>query len=124
MKVTLTVKVKDEIINGKRVVEYADKAFELDMSLACQMRFEQRFPDLAAREDLISYTMRIKENKELTLPAIISKLKTVYCYFDTDLTFVQFLKLFDLSNEEYVNKITKQIQEIFETVFDSASEKN
>jgi hypothetical protein len=124
MKVTLTVMVKDELINGKRVVEYVDKAFNLDMSLGCQMRFEQRFPELAAHEDLISYTTRIKDIKELSLPAIISKLKTVYCYFDTELTFMQFLKLFDLSNKEYVEKLTQQLTEIFEAVFGAACEKN
>jgi hypothetical protein len=124
MKVTLTVMTKDELINGKRVVEYADKTFNLDMSLGCQMRFEQKFPELAAHEDLISYTTRIKDIKELSLPAIISKLKTVYCYFDTDMTFVQFLKLFDFSNKEYVEKLTNQLTETFEAVYGEASEKN
>ena len=33
MKVTLTVKTKDEIKNGKRVIEYADKSLNLTYRL-------------------------------------------------------------------------------------------
>ncbi len=124
MKIKLTVKTRDEFVDGKRVVKFEDKEFELDLSLGCQMRWEQKFPQLAANEDLLSYTERVSKAKELTLPVIISKIKAIYCYFDTELTFVQFLKLFDLTNKDYIEKLTNQIKEIFESVYETASEKN
>ena len=124
MKVTLPIKTKDELKDGKRIVEYGEKTFELDLSLAAQMRWESRFYEQSAKEDLVSYTERIKEHKELTMPVIISKLKTVYCYFDTDLTFLQFLKLFDFSNAEYTKKLVDKLTEVFEAINGEAVEKN
>ena len=55
MKVSLQVVTRDEIVNKKRVVEYGEKTFDLDVSLACQMRWEAKFPEFAAKEDLINY---------------------------------------------------------------------
>lgn len=131
MKITLPIKTKDEIKDGKRILVYGEKEFELDMSLNCQMRWESKFPAQAEKEDLISYTQRIhtaletqKNLNKLTAPFMISMFKTIYCYFDTDLSFVQFLKLFDFSSPEYTGQLINKIKEVFEVISSEASEKN
>lgn len=113
-------------VDGKK--QYAKKEstreFELDMSLAAEMRFEANFPELAKKEDIIAYTERIKKHNELTLPVIISKMKTLYCYLIADMTFTEFLQMFDFSDEEYIKKLTAEIKETFELVLNGSAEKN
>ena len=88
MKVTLNTQTK-EIKNGQ--VEKIKGTFtaDLDMSLASQIRFEAKFPELAKNEDLIGYAQRLKEIKELSTAVILSNMKILYCWFDTDLTFIE-----------------------------------
>ena len=95
MKVTLHTQTK-EIKDGKLIKIPGEFIADLDTTLVSQMRFESKFPEMAAREDLISYAQRIMAVKELTVSKIISELKIVYCFFDTDKTFIEFLKMFDL----------------------------
>jgi len=124
MKITLPIKTKDEIKDGKRILVYGEKDFELDMSLAAQMRWEAKFPELAKQEDIANYIMRVNEVKDTSTAVIISKLKAMYCFFEIDIGFVEFLKWFDLSNKEYIDKLTKRLSEIFEAIKGEASEKN
>ena len=51
-------------------------------------------------------------------------MKMLYCWFDTELEFIDFLKLFDLTDLEYVKKITGTIKEAFELIFEASAEKN
>ena len=127
MKVILTVKTKDEIKNGKRVIEYTDKEFELDLSLNCQMRWEKHFPTQAEKEDIIIYTERIRDllkRDSLSASLIVSMFKAIYCYFDTDMKFQEFLGMFDFSNAAYIEKLVGQLKEVFEIVESEAVEKN
>lgn len=124
MKIKLPIQTK-EIVNGELVKKQSEKLFDLDTSLASQIRFETKFPDLAQREDLDGYSKRICKVEELSVAVIISKMKMLYCWFDTDLCFIDFLKLFDLTDTDYtVNKLTKAIKEAFELIFDGSAEKN
>lgn len=124
MKIKLPIQTK-EIVNGELVKKQSEKVFDLDTSLASQIRFETKFPDLAQREDLDGYSKRICKIEELSVAVIISKMKMLYCWFDTDLCFIDFLKLFDLTDTDYtVNKLTKAIKEAFELIFDGSAEKN
>ena len=123
MKVELHTQTK-EIKNGKLEKQQGLFVADLDTSLASQIRFEAKFPDLAKREDLYSYSKRINEVKELSAPVIISKMKMLYCWFDTDISFIEFLKLFDLTDEEYVKNLTNEIKTIFDLIVDSSAEKN
>lgn len=125
MKVTLNTQSK-EYKNG--VVEKVKGTFtaDLDFSLASQIRFEAKFPELAKNEDLVTYTNRfskVKEN-ELSVPIILSLMKSLYCWFETDLTFIDFLRLFDLTDIEYIKKFTGEIKEVFDLILDSSAEKN
>lgn len=124
MKIKLPIQTK-EIVNGELVKKQSEKVFDLDTSLASQIRFETKFPELAQREDLDGYSKRICKVEELSVAVIISKMKMLYCWFDTDLCFIDFLKLFDLTDTDYtVNKLTKEIKEAFELIFDGSAEKN
>ena len=123
MKIKLPIQTK-EIIDGQLVKKASEKEFELDTSLAAQIRYESKFPDLASKEDLDGYSKRISTIDVLSAPVIISKMKMLYCYFDTDISFIDFLKLFDLSDIEYVKNITKVIKEAFELIFSASAEKN
>lgn len=124
MKIKLPIQTK-EIVNGELVKKQSEKVFDLDTSLASQIRFETKFPELAQREDLDGYSKRICKVEELSVAVIISKMKMLYCWFDTDLCFIDFLKLFDLTDTDYtVNKLTKAIKEAFELIFDGSAEKN
>lgn len=124
MKVKLPIQTK-EVINGELVKKQTEKVFDLDTSLASQIRFETKFPEMAQREDLFGYSKRICEVEELTASIIISKMKMLYCWFDTELSFIDFLKLFDLTDTDYtINKLTKAMQEAFEIIFNSSAEKN
>ena len=124
MKIKLPIQTK-EIVNGELIKKQSEKVFDLDTSLASQIRFETKFPDLAQMEDLDGYSKRICKVEELSVAVLISKMKMLYCWFDTDLCFIDFLKLFDLSDTDYtVNKLTKAIKEAFELIFNASAEKN
>ena len=124
MKIKLPIQTK-EIADGELVKKQGEKVFDLDTSLASQIRFETKFPKMAEREDLFSYSKRICEVEDLTAPIIISKMKMLYCWFDTELEFIDFLKLFDLTDTDYtINKLTKAMKEAFEIIFNTSAEKN
>ena len=106
----------------KRIPEVTE--FDLDPTLNAQSRFEAKFPAMAEREDLLGYTTRIKNCEKLTAPVVISKMKALYCWFKTDMSFEDFISLFDLTDKEYVDRLTEEIKDIFEAIYDSASEKN
>ena len=111
-------------IDGKQKVTKGEKEFDLDTSLASQIRWEARFPEQAIHEDLFTYTQRIAKQDQVTGPVLISKMKTIYCWFDTDLSFIDFLKLFDLSDPAYVKTLTSQISAVWQSITESSAEKN
>lgn len=123
MKVELHTQTK-EIVDGKLVKKAGTFKADLDMSLASQIRFESKFPNLAEREDLYGYSKRISKEESLTAPVIISKMKMLYCWFDTEICFIDFLKMFDLTDIDYVKKLTNEIKTIFEIILDGSAEKN
>ena len=51
-------------------------------------------------------------------------MKVVYCFLELDMPFTEFIKLFDFSQKEYVEKLIAKIKEAFDVIFDTASEKN
>ena len=123
MKVTLNTQTK-EIKNGKLEKVKGTFTADLDMSLASQIRFEAKFPELAKNEDLLGYAQRLKDINELSTAVILSNMKVLYCWFDTDLTFIEFLKLFDLTDIDYIKQLTEEIKTIFDLVLSGSAEKN
>jgi hypothetical protein len=123
MKVSLPIQEKS-IINGELIKKENEKEFNVDTSLASQIRFEAKFPELAQHEDLFGYSKRICAVDSLSAGVIISKMKMLYCWFDTDIEFIDFLKMFDLSDKDYVEKLTSKIKQVFEIIFNGSAEKN
>lgn len=123
MKITLPV-LRKEIKGDKLDKREEEKEFDLDMTLVAQIRFETKFPELAKVEDLYNYSKRICEIKTSSVATLISKIKMLYCWLDTDMEFVEFLRLFDLTDEKYINKLIKSIQFAFDIIVDGAAEKN
>lgn len=130
LMVPLRIKTQDEIINGKRMTSFSDKNFELDVTLNAQMRWEQKFPAQAEKEELTIYAQRIeKAGVELSgggisSAALISKMKVLYCYFNFDFSFSDFLAMFDFTLPEYAKTLIEQIKNAFEIINEAASEKN
>lgn len=123
MKIKLPVQVK-EIENGKLIRKRDSIEFDVDVSLASQMRYEKKFPELAQNEDLLNYSRRIREHEGISLAKILSELKLFYCWLDTQVEFDDFLKLIDLTDKEYVKEFTKAISESFDIILNGSAEKN
>lgn len=124
MKIKMPFIKRDELVDGKRVIETEEKAIDVDNTMMAQMRWEAKFPEMAKRENIVDYAMRIKDLKSEELPVIISKLKVLFCFLDIEETFLQFLKLFDFSRKDYVDKLIACLKTAFEQIFAEAAEKN
>ena len=73
MKVILPFVKKDEFKDGKRIFETEDKSVEIDNTLVAQMRWEANFPEIAARESIVDYAMRLKGESGENISALISR---------------------------------------------------
>lgn len=124
MKVSLPVVTKNEIVNKVHVFETAEREFEFDNSLACQMRWEAKFPELAKTETFVDYATRVGKIKSSSAAIVVAKMKSIYCFFETTMSFIQFLKLFDFTRTDYVKELVSRLEEIFRIVLDSSAEKN
>lgn len=124
MKVTLPFVKKDELKDGKRIFETEDRAVEIDNTLVAQMRWEANFPEIATRESIVDYAVRLKGENGENLAILISKLKVLYCFFKLDGNFVGFLKMFDFSQKGYVECLIRKISEAFNAIIEGAAEKN
>lgn len=124
MKIILPFVKKDEYKDGKRIFETEERTVEIDNTLVAQMRWEANFPEIAARESIVDYAMRLKNEQSKNVAVLISKLKVLFCFFKLDGDFVCFLKLFDFSQKEYVESLIEKISEAFNAIFSGATEKN
>lgn len=124
MKVILPFVKKDEFKDGKRIFETEDRSVDIDNTLVAQMRWEANFPEIAARESIVDYAMRLKGESGENVSVLISKLKVLFCFFKLDVDFVSFLKMFDFSQREYVEGLIEKISEAFNAIFEGAAEKN
>lgn len=123
MKFKFPVQTK-KLVNGKIKKQKGFVDFDIDTSVASQMRYEINFPDLAQHEDLYGYSQRIRSIEGLTTAKILSELKLLYCWIETELSFIEFLKLIDLTDKEFVEDFTKAITNAFDLILNSSAEKN
>lgn len=123
MKAKFPVQLK-ELVDGKIKKEKKYIEFNIDVSLASQVRFEAKFPELAANEDLYNYSVRIREIEGISTAKILSWLKLIYCWIDTEFEFIDFLKLFDLTDKEYVKEFVKALNDAFDIILNGSAEKN
>ena len=128
MKIKLPIQTKS-VVEGENgelelKIEKGEKEFDVDMTLLAQTRFETHFPTMAEHEDLLSYSQRICAIKDLRAEVILSKMKMLYCWFNTDLSYEDFVRLFDLTDKEYIDKLSTKIQKVFDLIFNGSAEKN
>lgn len=96
----------------------------INTTLTSQIKYESKFPELAKNEDLYGYSKRIREYKDLSTAKILSDLKLLYCWIDIDIEFIDFVRLFDMSDKEYVKELLKAMDEGFKFILNSSAEKN
>lgn len=125
IEITLPV-IKYSRLTGKALKrKYSEEKFVLDMSLASEARFEQKFPtECKAFGDLQQYMERVCAIEEISRAKIATMLKCVYCFFDTKYTLIQFLQLFDLTDLDYIGRLVEKLKVVFGVIKESASEKN
>lgn len=125
IEITLPV-IKYSRFTGKALKrKYSEEKFVLDMSLASEARFEQKFPaEYKAYGDLQQYMERVCAIEEISRAKIATMLKCVYCFFDTKYTLIQFLQLFDLTDLDYIGRLVEKLKVVFGVIKESASEKN
>ena len=116
MKITLPIVTKDELgTDGKRVFVYEE--------LGMQLRWEAKFPELAAQCSVTDYASRVAKMPS-DAASLLSKLKCIYCFLETDMRFLEFIRLFDFTKKEYVQELVHRIGEAFKVMLDGAAEKN
>ncbi len=101
----------------------------IDTSIAVEEAWEKNFPEQAKRETLFAYIERIRDANEAGRKAdLISELKAIYCCMVSDELpdFLTFARMFDGTDEEYVNKLSNKLQSVFKLVLGNSvvSEKN
>lgn len=118
--------IKRSKMTGKALKrKYSEKTFYFDMSLASEVRFEQKFPtEYKAYGDLQQFTERVRVVEDINKAKLVTILKCMYCYFDTKYSFVDFLHLFDISDIEYIHKLVDKLRLAFNIILENASEKN
>lgn len=125
IEITLPV-IKYSRFTGKALKrKYSEEKFVLDMSLASEARFEQKFPaEYKAFGDLQQYMERVNGYEDLNRAKMLSMLKCLYCWFDTRYSFIEFLQLFDFTDIDYISKLVEKLRLAFNIIRESASEKN
>ena len=125
IEITLPV-IKSSRIFGKVVKRsYGEEKFLLDMSLAAEERFEQKFPtECKAYGDLQQFMERVNSYEDLTRAKVLSMLKCLYCWFETKYAFIEFLQLFDLTDINYIGRLVEKLRLTFGIIMENASEKN
>lgn len=127
MKIKLPIQQKEIVETEKELelkIHKSEKEFDLDMSINAQSRFEKNFPEMAKHEDIFQYSKRISTIEETNAVILMSKMKMLYCWFDTDMTYNEFLSIFDLTDFEYIKSLTTKMNNVFNLILNSSSEKN
>lgn len=125
IEITLPV-IKSSKVFGREIKrKYSEEKFLLDMSLASEARFEQKFPaEYKAFGDLQQYMERVNGYEDLNRAKVLSMLKCLYCWFDTRYSFIEFLQLFDFTDIDYIGKLVEKLRLTFNIIRENASEKN
>lgn len=115
--------------NNTILTNSRDIEVNVDTSLFAEERWEANFPINAQKETLFAYIERVKNAGLIESKAhILSNLKALYCFMEgKDIAdFKSFCQLFDLADEDYLNKLIEKIKSIFNLVLQSsaANQKN
>ena len=123
LKTKLPVQTKNDDGNGNLIVNFREINVAIDTSIFAEERWESHFPTNAARETLFAYIERIQENKLVDKAHILSNLKAIFCFIESDeiTDFKSFCQMFDLADGEYLQKLTGKIAYIFNLVLNNSA---
>lgn len=122
-----------EFVDGELKTTKKQIELLLDPSLNAQTRFEINFPVISSNgEDLLAYTTRIQKiledkknkNEKPTLAEIGIALKITYCWFDTSLSYEDFVKVFSFGDVEQQDKNLDKLIKVMKIVLGGSAEKN
>lgn len=119
-----TIEKEIDETTGKLIVKESEIDVTIDTSLFAEERWEQYFPQNAKTETLFAYVGRITEAGLTESKAhILSNLKALYCFMESDKLsdWKSFLRLFDLSDGEYLSRLINKIKYVFEIALSSAT---
>lgn len=121
-KTKLPVKERIEGDNGKVITQEREIAIMVDTSIFAEERWEKNFPANASRETVFRYVERVHEDGMLDKAHILSNLKALYCFIESDelSDFKSFCQLFDLADGKYLETLCDKIKWIFSIVLDSS----
>lgn len=114
---TIIEKKWDEESN-KLIITKGELPVELDTSFKAHLKWEEQFAANLGGIDLQTYTARVQrmiDQGSSTTAEVLSMLKLLYCYINSDKlpTFRDFLGLFDLEvADEIINKIRVVLEEV------------
>jgi hypothetical protein len=111
----------DTLVSNERI-----STFDIDTSVYSEERWEQNFPDLAAKEGLFQYIERIKENSVTNRVRAACMLKAIYCFIESEEipTYKHFAQMISLSNEEYSTRLLTSLESAFRLILNGSSVKN
>ena len=125
MRVSIPVLEQEYTDNGI-VSSEKDVCFDIDTSVYSEERWEQNFPDLAAREGLFQYAERIQNNSVSDRVRVSCMLKAIYCFLESDAcpTYKSFAQLFNLAVPEYTERLITRLKQVFQAILGGSSVKN
>ncbi len=119
----LPVQTKNDDGKGNLIINAREINVVIDTSIFAEERWESHFPNNAAHETLFAYIERVQEQKLVCKANILSNLKAIFCFIESDeiADFKSFCQLFDLSDGEYLQKLTDKVTYIFNLVLNSSA---
>ena len=118
-----TIKKHIDDTTNKLVVEKGEITVGIDTSLFAEERWERFFPHNAKNETLFAYVERIQNAGVVGGANIVSDLKALYCFMESDEIpdFKSFLQMFDLADTEYLKALSNKIKFVFEIALKTAT---
>lgn len=112
--------IKKTYINDEVKVEREEITFNLDTSAYSELRYEQYFKEQLPDKSLTDFVIRMSRITDNEVKSnYLSVLKVLYCYLESDKTptFIDFIKLFDVS---IADELLQKVQQIFKLAVSSA----
>lgn len=98
---------------------------EFDFSIDAQQRWEENFPEQAKLYDVFDFVERMKNVEVKDVASAGIALKIIYCFliFKDHITFREFTRMFDSTNEEYFNELKGILNDVLTYIFSRSDSK-
>lgn len=118
--------LRQELAEDHIITTESQEVFDIDTSVYSEERWEQNFPQLAAKESLFQYIERVQGNAVTERVKVICMLKAIYCFIESDKvsSFKDFARMFNLATPEYTNNLIAKLKSSFNLILNGSSVKN